>query len=299
MINKALSPRTYVYMMAKRFNTILVPVDFSVNTEVAISKALELSQDQSCELHLFYVQPIELPNIMHYVQYLVTGYSRHQLNASVDESNKKLEYLKSVVELRNHHVAVSTWVSFGEPVEKAILAKAKRLAADLIVIGKRSHHSRFPFLNTVVPSRIAAASGIPVLTAKPGSLNKEIKTVVIPVDSNYPAAKLKIWEALRNEAMSIRLVIFPEDSRDPVSAKQSLLDTFRMLRIQSSNPVNYEVLSGRNKAKALLSYCSKIDADVLIAYPGRETRVGVWANSHISDVLPADSRMQVLSVRPN
>lgn len=285
--------------MGKRFATILIPVDFSVNTDVAISKALELSHSGECSIHLFHVQRIMIPNALQYMHYFLTGYSRHQVNASIEESKGRLEKLKSDIEDRRKDINVFTWVSFGEPVEQAIIQKAARLAADLIIIGKRSHHSNLTFLNTVVPSRLAAASGIPVLTSKPGSLNSEIKTVVIPVGPRFPASKLEILEALRKEAMlQIRLVVFLDDENDPSFSKQSLLNTFRTLKNQSANPVNYEVLKGNNKARALLMYCSKVGADVLIVYPGSETRIGVWVNSHISDLLPANSKTQVLAVKP-
>lgn len=287
-------------MMARHFSSILIPVDFSLNTEVAVSKALEITRyTEECSIHLFHVQQIILPNIVKQIHYLFKGYSRRQVNTCIEKSNHRLSKLKSVIEGIRKDINVFTWVSFGDPVEQAIINKAARLAADLIIIGKRSHHASFPFLNTVMPSRLAAASGIPVLTSKPGSLNYDIKTVVIPVDASFPASKLAILDALRKQTMlQIRLVVFTEDEHNPSISKQSLLNTFRTLKSQSANPVSYEILTGTNKARALLKYCGSVGADILIVHPGSETRVGFWTNSHISDLLPSNSKTQVLAVKP-
>lgn len=284
--------------MAKQFSTILVPVDFSINTEVAVSRAMELVHDDTSCIHLLHVQRFTTANLFQYFNRLLKGYTRQQVNAGMKQCHHKLERIKASILERNDRLQVVTWVVAGEAVEKAIIQKAARINADLIIIGKHSH-SRFSFLNIVVPSRLAHLAGIPVLTAKPGCLNQEIKTVVIPVNMHYPSAKLKMLEALRNEAMRIRLVVFPDNEHDSQSTKQSLLNTFRALKIQSSNPVSYEILNGHNKARSLLNYCNKVNADILIVHPGPETRIGVWMNSHISDILPTDSRMQVLAVKPN
>lgn len=285
--------------MAKRFGTILIPVDFSVNTEIAISKALELSHWGNCSIHLFHVQPAVLPHIVQHLHHFIKGLPGKRVNAGIKKSTARLSKLKSTIEAVRKGIDVFTWVGFGEPVEDAIIKKASRLAADLIIIGKHSHHSSLPFLNTVVPSRLVAATGIPVLMAKPGSLHNEIKTVVIPIGACFPASKLEILEALgKNATLKIRLVVFLDDENDPAFSKQSLLNTFQTLKSKSTNPVSYEVLKGNNKARALLQYCGKVGADVLIVHPESETRVGIWVNSQITDLLPADSKTQVIAVQP-
>ena len=286
--------------MAKRFSTILIPVDFSVNTDIAISKALGLTEKGNCSIHLFHVQRIILPNFLQQLQHYITGSTQHDVNACMNRTSESLSQLKSFIEEVRKDIRVFTWVSFGERVEKAISKKAKRLGADLIVLGKHSHHSTLPFLNTVLPSRLAATSGVPVLTVKPGCLYTEIKTVVIPLGSHFPGSKLEVLEALdKNASLKIRLVVFPDDKKDSSFSKLSLLSTFQTLKSKSANPVNYEVLRGNNRAKALLHYCTQVGADVLIVNPGPETRVGGWGNSHISDLLPANSKTQVLAVNPN
>jgi len=46
-----------------------------------------------------------------------------------------------------------------------------------------------------------------------------------------------------------------------------------------------------------LSYAEKVQADLLLVYPEQETKVDIW-NRHISDVLPPESKVQVLALQP-
>lgn len=227
------------------------------------------------------------------------GYTRRQVNLDIQSSHERLAHLKSAIEKQRKDVTVVCGVGFGEPVQESIIKKARQLSADLIIVGKTSHHSVFPFLNTVVPSRVAIATGIPVLTAKPGSLHQDIKTVVIPIGPEFPGSKLEILEALKNKSRPVvKLVIFGHNDHTSTASKQLLFDTFRAFKRRYPNSVNYEMIDGKNRAKALLNYCNKVGADVLIVYPGSETKTGGWFNSHISDLVPTGSKTQVLAVMP-
>lgn len=283
--------------MKARFHNILVPVDFSPNTSLAITKALEMGQGELESLHLFHVQRIVLPGMIHFLQYHISGYSRRQMNEDRKKWMSRLDSLRSEVQARHPGIPIHISAGFGDPVEEAIIRKATRLKSDLIVIGKRTHHSFLPFLNTVVPSRLAARTGQPVLTVKPGSLHQEIKTVVVPIGSRSPQRKLEALEAMRKKwKLQVRLVTFEQGEKNLAVARQSLFQAIRRLRSIQTIPVEFEVLSGSNKARTLLKYCNRVGADVLIVHPETETRISSWNNRHISDLIPADSKTSVLAV---
>jgi nucleotide-binding universal stress UspA family protein len=286
--------------MAIRFNTLLVPVDFSSNTTLAIAKALELIGDSTASIYLLHVHQIKRPGIISFLRHSITGYSRKEINERIKEAESRLLKIKEEIELSKSEIRVITSVVFSSTVEESIAQKATLVRPDLIIIGKRSHHHFIPLLNTVVPSRLAKTSGSAVLTAKPGSMHSEIRTVVIPLGKRFPGKKLEIVEALSQKLrLQVRLVTFSADENDPAFSRQTVINTFRLLKSNLSVPVGFEVLRGNNKANALLKYCNKIGADVLIVHPGSETRMSGWIRRHISDLLPADSRTQVLAVHPS
>lgn len=284
--------------MSKRFNSILVPVDFTENTDIAVSRALSMSNSDGCIIHLLHVHQIRHNNVFQYLKQLFSGYSWKQVRNGISDSEMKLMHLKNSIESARQDIKVYISVCYGETVENMISKKAMNLGVDLVVLGKHSRHSSLPHLNTVIPSRIALSSGIPVLTVKPGSLYNTVKKVVIPVGVDYPFNKLSIMKALQNEpGLEIMLVVFPSNTSNKSYYKQALLSTFRALKSYSSTPVKYKVLQGKNRARALANYCMRTEADMLIVHPGSETRVGSWINSHISDLLPASSRTQILAVK--
>lgn len=285
--------------MPTGFSHILIPVDFSVNTEVAIARAVDLVQLSDCRITLLHIQRILLPGMVQSIHCYVKGYSRQQVNADRQVLLDKLQALKNKMEERHPALNVRTELIFGEPVQESIVRCAMAREADLIIIGKKGGTRLFPFLHTVVPARIAAASGVAVLTAKPGSLNNEIRTIVVCIGPHSSARKLAMLEALRRKSkMQVRLVSVEETDQDDTHSRQSLFNAFRLLKAYWPYPVAYEVLQGNNKARTLLRYCNKVGADMLIVNSGAETTVSGWTKQQISDLLPASSRTQVLALDP-
>src|SRR5206468_1703438 len=138
-----------------------------------------------------------------------------------------------------------------------------------------------------------------VLTVKPGSLHTKIKTVVVPITDDLTQNKLEVVAALcKKYKMKVYLVTFMNEDHVPEEFSASnLLHMYQWLKNTLHCAVEYAVLHGGNKVKAMLSYAEKINADILLVHPESETRIG-WLNRHISDVLSSKSKMQVLTVQP-
>lgn len=160
------------------FNNILVPVDFSSNTEAAIKQALMLCEGVKASIHLLHAPKLSATNLVNLHQNY-PDYNYNNENTIIQQAKRKMEKLKKYISLRRKNVSITAWLSYKGPVETAIIEKAKDIKADLIVIGKCSYHKWLPFLNTVVSARIARKSGISVLTVKPGGI-ENINTLHIP-----------------------------------------------------------------------------------------------------------------------
>lgn len=264
------------------FKKILVPVDFSLNTEVAINKTLELIDEESSEIYLLHVEK--------------PGRSKKEVHF---DSERKLKQWKETIE--DYHPFISVYVSIEESgsVQTAVKEKAETINADLIVIGQSSNHSWLPVLKTVLPMRLAASVHTAVLTVKPGALHNRTKTVVVPIDDEIPGIKLRALEKLCKKArLNIHLVAFTNDKNIlPEISASALLQMYQWLKARLHCPVEYAVMQGSNKAKAILQYAERNNSDMLLVYPKKETQLSWW-NQHIPDVLPANSRVQVLAVQP-
>ena len=130
--------------MIRRFKSILVPVDFSENTDIAISKALSLCSPGGCILHLLHVQQTRHGNLLRHLKLLAGSHSRKFPRTAIDKSEDRLMDLKHSIEASKDNIKVYTSVCYGESVQHTISNKATDLAVDLVVLGKRSRHSTFP-----------------------------------------------------------------------------------------------------------------------------------------------------------
>jgi nucleotide-binding universal stress UspA family protein len=264
------------------FKNILVPVDFSINTEVAVNKAIELIDEGEAIIHLLYV------------------HRNYPFKKEVhSDHEKKLKEWKASIEYDYPNIITMISVIQSNSIQKAIQQKSREINADLIVIGQSSMHSWLPLLKTVLPMRLAASTGIAVLTVKPGALRNKPKTVVVPITGEIPDIKMNALELLcKKTRMNVHLVAFIEEKNVPSEfSALALLQAYQWLKSKLHCSVEYAVINGTNKAKAILNYAEKNNADILLVHPKKETQLSWW-NRHISDVLPADSKVQVLAVQP-
>lgn len=258
--------------MSFAFKTILVPVDFSINTEVAIAKAIAIADEADATLHLLHV--------------LVKN-NEGAASALLEQAHKTAALAP--------HVKVRHWLAESTAIQQCIVAKARELHADAVIIGKRNNHCWLPFLNTVTPAQIATSCGC-VFTVRPGALHSTIKSIVVPVTDVLPPGKMEVVQALcKNSRVKVHLVTFVADEFSGKAPASALLKLFQWLKEAVRCPVTYAVLQGNNKAKALLAYAERTEADIVLVNPSLETKIG-WMHRHISDVLSPRSRVQVLTV---
>src|SRR5215213_8717669 len=245
--------------MLQSFKNILIPVDFTRNTEVAINKTLELADHEEAFVHLMHVSG--------------TGYSfKKQMHP---DCQKKLTEWKNTIEDEYPHISVKVSVQESGYVHNTIKRKAEEINADLIVIGQSSTHYWLPILKTVLPMRLAQSTQIPVLTVKPGALHNKPKTVIVPIADEIPDIKINALELLCKKAkLNIHLVTFVNGKNVPSEFSASaLLQVYQWLKTKLHCPVEYAVMQGSNKAKAILQYAEKNNADILLVHPKKETQL--------------------------
>ena len=74
------------------FRTILLPVDFEINTEMAVKKALELSDPGQTVIHLFHVQKPAMPWSS------IWGKDIFQVNAENQTASKLIQWKRLIEE---------------------------------------------------------------------------------------------------------------------------------------------------------------------------------------------------------
>jgi nucleotide-binding universal stress UspA family protein len=277
--------------MLSCFKKIIVPADFSVNTEIALKKAVELA-DEGATIHLLHVS-----NLDFYRRYFL-GYIGKSENPWRTRTLEKLSRYKNVVQQSNKKILVKIWIVRASSTQNAIENKAKNIGAELIVIGKKNKHNVLPFLNTVISANLARRTSAAVLTVKPGAIYHKLRTIIVPIANKNADRKLEMVAAISKKfPLHIHLVTFIDSGNKPVDFyASSLLRAFQWLKTSTRCQIEYSALHGRNRARVLLDYAKKSDADILLVNPETETKVN-WLNAHISDMLPPTSKVEILAVR--
>ena len=274
------------------FRTILLPVDFEINTELAVKKAIELSDPGSTVIHLFHVQRPKMP------WNSIWGNDIFQANGENQKPSKLIQW-KRLIEENYPDVKVVADMVYSIKIERAIIAKAKEIKADIIVIGKHSHHNWLTFMNTVFPNNIATATGYPVLTFKPGSIYTKLRSIVVPVGPEVPQKKVDLIMALKQKfRITIHLVtVISKRQNANKFSGYSLLETYRYLKDVVQCPLDHEVLHGENVAQSAFEYAKSIKADMLLVEPEAETRLSSFPTKHIIDELKPNSKLQILAIQ--
>lgn len=272
--------------MAIAFDKILIPVDFSLNTEIAVKRAAGLVGSGEAVLHLLHVMP---PG----------KHAVHQFKVWAVE--KELEQWKDYIRIHYPSLRVKTLILKGGSAQRMIIEAAEMLKPDLIVIGRQNKRRRWAFPGGISPDSIAKKSNCPVLTVKPGSLNTRTKVIVIPIRDFLPERKLEwgVMLARRFKAQVHLLAI--RDSPEPRqwALPQVFLKAYHHLRENLHHPIEYSSTGRHNPARAALLYAEMIMADMILVNPQTESGISGFTRSrHISDLLARDSKIQVLDVEP-
>ena len=266
--------------MSPSFKTILVPVDFSINTDVAIAKAIELIDFDGC-IHL-----------LHVTKKSINKKDKNYLN-----KEQVLGEWKTSIEEYLPSLAVYCSIIPGTSISNCIKGKAEQINADLIILGKRDSHTLIGFFQKVIPSKIARETGKPVLTVKPGCLHNKIRTLLVPITDNLPEHTREAMIILsRKFDLRIHLVTFAKSVDEEHEEQVNLLSkNCEWLKEMTHCSPEYAVLKGANKARSILAYANKINADILIVHPTAENKIG-WFAGRIPDVRQGTSNLQVLAV---
>jgi nucleotide-binding universal stress UspA family protein len=277
------------------FKNILIPVDFEINTEMAIKKAIELSEDGETTINLFHVQSksvfsklLNYQNVIYAVNSETTALSDFE----------KLNQWKNLIEENCPGINVIADIKKAPSIQYAIINKAKAIEADLVVICKHSGSKFFTYFNTVFPNHIAKMSGVPVLTFKPGSAFVKTKCIVVPIGPTIPKRKIDMLVTLKQKfRISIHLVtILKREQNSNEFSAYALMQTYKFLKNMVQCPLHHEVLHGDNVAVAALNYANDIKADMLLVEPEAETKLSAFPKKHINDELKPNSKLQILSI---
>jgi len=282
--------------MSSLFKSILIPVDFSANTEASVNQAIELASTNGSTIHLLHVvKPKAIWRVIDH-----DNQSMSKLNESYYDEKivSRLQEWKFAIEQSISNCKVNTYVSEGTIYAK-IRDAAKEIKPELIIIGKNGNHKWLSSFNSVCPNGLAKTTGYPVLTVMKKTVDTKIKIIVVPVGSFIPSRKIElVIELAKKHRAAIHLVTIPNKIDFEETKGNSFLETYRILKNVLTSPIEHHILKGNNLPEAILEYAQCIRADLILVNPGSETRISNFTGKHINDALTTYSKLKILSIEP-
>ena len=285
--------------MPNIFTRILLPVDFSVNTEIAVRRAVQLIGNTESAIHLIHIfSPFQLvtkrPGEFHLF------FSVHK-SSLYKENLKKLEQWKKTLEHTLEKTKVTSEIIISDNVEKSIIRKSANFHPFLIILGRHSFKSPTSFRFTISSSRIAHLTRCAVLTLMPGILPVKTQTVVIPVSDFVPARKISILGSLNS---NMKLKVFLVSLKDVTSGPDSgtanaMIQTFRLLKTSFSCIVECKIINDTNLARGAWLFAQSVHADMMLVHPYSETDLPSFTDTRLVRTAGPASGLQVLTIAPS
>ncbi len=282
--------------MSTSFETILLPLDFTINTETVVKKAIELSDPEHTVIHLFHVADPSLPigrlSLPHFHIHSGKGF-RNKLQLA----EMKLEEWRFCIMENFPGIRVKTHLVIEDSVQNAIEELAEKINPQIIIIGKRTSVKWTNWLNDVNTDKLASQTNCPVLTVRPGSLHNKTRIIVVPVGKRIPERKIDLLIELSGRFRAqIHLITLKEHSK--YSSSQAFIETYRILKNTLGCHIELKVLNGDHPAREALRYAGLVGADMLLVNPREEATILTIPPKSIADILETESRLQILSIKP-
>jgi nucleotide-binding universal stress UspA family protein len=247
---------------------ILVPYDFSGESEMALSNTISIARFLKGNIILLYV--IEKGD---FISQLFQSDTR--LNEIENEARKKLD--KIALDTTNSTgVHVSGVIKFGKVYEK-ILEAAKEHNARFIILGKRANRENEKRLLGSKITRVVREADTPVITMKGTDKNPiKYKKILVPIDLTKRTRE-KLFNAIAFGTHYDATIQLVSVLMGGIKARESRiykkLQKIEQIIKENGVKCTVEILerSGKPIHKAVLDYSKEVNSDMIMVMTHKES----------------------------
>lgn len=280
--------------MQKLFNKILIPVDFSANSKIAVEKAIDVAKLYGCSIHLVHAVPISAFSQVS----LPGGHMSIPYNVAID-NKKELEYrLKKIAGYISLHsdgiikvdysVTIGTW-------DYVIIDLIQQEKFDLVLIGQKGSliGKRKMAMN---PDTIASKANVPVLTVPSNRRLTRLYSIIIPVTDFLPVRKLMYGIYIASNYETTIKLLGIENRVTKSKVQLYLKKSYQLIHDNSNVKVEVDTVAGENAALAINEFAMLNSADLVIVNPGTQTKMPGFFSLWLGKILQKYSAPPVLTV---
>lgn len=275
-------------------NKILIPIDFSTTSKLALEHAAHICKAFKSELHLLHIYKTStidvLPNL---TATSATAPNYESLRDTVIEELNEIGKKFS----EKHNVGYNIEVKEGS-VSKGIIASAKSSEADMIVMGTHGVSGFEEFFMGSNAYRVVTSACVPVITVQEKADKMGFKNIVLPLDSsNHTRDKVSQVVAMA-KAFGSKVHIAQLTKKDDNEATLRL----KVKQVEEHldhNGISHEttILTDGTVATMTLNFAQTVKADLIAVMTDQENYTGFFVGEYAQQIVN-HSKVPVLTVTP-
>lgn len=279
--------------MTKLFNNILVPVDYSDASELAVERAIDIANHFKCNIHLVFAQTDGLfPK--------QPGQITRTISGSAATAESRIQQVQSrYASSLDSGLYINTCIKRGNKT-RAVVDYTLRNPIDLVVIGKSLGIPATVLQQGFNITSIIKKLDCPVLTVRKNGDSDRWLNIVLPVCSMLPIRKIMFASYLAKKYNSRihLLAISGSGSYEEGDRNEYLHKAYQLLKDNTNLSIECHTMRGRNIADSTLLFAQQIKADLIVVNPGKESMLSGLLNKVFNGFLFNESKIPVMTVSP-
>jgi len=282
-----------------KIENILVPVDFSDTSEIALTEAIKLAGLFKATVFLLHV--VEYLNEFNGYFYSVVPELQTSIPLLLEFEQtveKRMQETKERI-LKKYGVKVEVTVTSGQ-VHSEIISFSENKKIDLIVMGTHGVSGYKELFIGSNAQRVVTLSDVPVLTIQKEISETGFKNILIPIDNALHSREKVNMALLIAEVFgsTIHIIGLP-DSEEELDVNKINIKLKSVEKIIGNDKLSYKttIVHGKNLAKDALDYADKNNCDLIVINTGHESKLtGIFLGA-FAQQLVNHSKIPVLSIK--
>ncbi len=282
-------------MKAFNIQKILIPVDFSDTSMIAIEHAGFTAQVLKADLVLLHV--VE----KHWEKFSIIA-PEMRVNAPSDFTNaieKRLE--ETAAAIRSKYGVKSTCITADGNIFNEIVAVSKEHNVDLVVMGTHGTSGVVEFFVGSNTYKVVTESACPVLSVRAHASKVGFREIVLPIDdSAHSRQKVNHAVVIAKQFNSRINILGLPDTNDDGEMKKFEFKLDQIEEYLKKHDISFtrKSVNGGNQAKHTYEYAKSINADLIVIMTDQdETLTGRLLGTYAQQIVN-HSKIPVMSIQP-
>lgn len=213
--------------------------------------------------------------------------------------DQHLEELRESILEKHPAIVVKTAAINEHMMSDELIRYARAHQIDLAIVGNKRTEDRFPLFHKDKMNELVNHTDIALLSVGKNSLNKPIKSILLPVTSFVPERRIQMTLAFAQQFNAHIHLVTLLDKTD--TASKIKVDAFYLtykILVEHGYSPQYKILQGTDSTAALLRYADQIKADILLLTATRKRPVFRFIHKRSTEILSPLSPLQILTLKP-